>query len=83
MVAIKTKYLGPTNFRGSRVKAKTDCQQITINWDCALNSEENHQRAAQALCDKMGWTGKLATGSFGNGYFHCFEGTKLYRNGAK
>jgi len=51
---IITRYLGPTNCRGSRVVAthKRDNGQTwrkVLGWDHALNSEENHQAAAEAL----------------------------------
>lgn len=55
MQAIVTKYLGPTNFRGSRVKASAQAGSIIINWDDALNSEENHDLAANKLAIKFGW----------------------------
>lgn len=46
--AIVTKFIGPTNSRGSRVKATTPGgHSITLNWDHALNSGENHNRAAK------------------------------------
>ena len=51
---IITRYLGPTNTRGSRVVAthkrdnKTTSRKI-VSWDHALNAEANHQAAAEAL----------------------------------
>jgi hypothetical protein len=63
--AIETKYVCPTNFRGSRVKATDhDGNSITLPWDCALNSGDNHAATAAALCAKMGWRGQLVGGSF-------------------
>ena len=53
--AITTKYLGPTNYRGSRIKAQAQAGTITISWDDALNSEENHTAAAKALMTKFQW----------------------------
>lgn len=40
---IKVKYLGATNFRGSRVKMTSDRfkQSVTISYDHALNSIED------------------------------------------
>lgn len=73
MKAITTKFFGPTNFRGSRVKASDgDGQQITLGWEHALSSEENHDRAALALCAKMNWPGKLVRGWIKKGYVYCF-----------
>ena len=60
MVAIVTKYIGPTDYRGSRIKATAgNGQTITIGYDHELSIEKAHRKAAQALCDKMKWTGKL------------------------
>lgn len=56
MQAITTKYIGPTNTKGSRVKATTESGvSITLSWDSSLNSDENHVRAAKRLCSKMDW----------------------------
>lgn len=57
--AIVTKYLGPTDHRGSRIKAKSISFSVTLGWDCTLNDGENHQRAARALMEKMGWNWSL------------------------
>lgn len=53
--AIETKYLGPTNSRGARVKATAQAGSVTLSWDNSLNADENHGRAAVALADKFGW----------------------------
>lgn len=64
MKAIKTTYHGPTNTKGTRIIASDgDGNQITISRDCAREIVEDHRRAAEALCDKMGWKGKLIGGS--------------------
>jgi hypothetical protein len=67
--AIQTKYIGPSNFRGSRVKASAEAGSITLHWDHALNSEENHTRAAKTFADKYGWSGNWHIGALpGRGY---------------
>ena len=53
--AITTKYFGPTNTRGSRVKAQAQAGSVTIHWDYALNSDDNHKAAAKALMAKFEW----------------------------
>lgn len=53
--AIVTKYLGPTNVKGSRVKATAQAGSVTLSWDDAANSAENHAAAAQALVRRFGW----------------------------
>jgi len=51
--AIVTKYVGPTNFKGSRIKATCERGSITIEWSDALNSEQNHVAARCALIAKF------------------------------
>lgn len=55
---VRTRYIGPTDFRGSRVSAVNVCSgtRITIGWDDALNSEENHELAATRIASKLGHT---------------------------
>jgi len=53
--AIVTKYLGPTDYRGSRVKATAQAGSMTVPWDHALDPAENHRAAAFALAKRLGW----------------------------
>jgi hypothetical protein len=62
MQAITTKYHGPTDTKGSRVSARAQAGRTSITWDDALNSDENHRAAAQALADKFKWSGRFVTG---------------------
>ena len=75
MKAILTKYLGPTNNRGSRVKAYDECgNQVTVSWNFELGVEENHQAAAQAFVQKMGWKWQdLIGGSIKEGFAFIFN----------
>ena len=59
-MAIETKFLGATDFRGSRIKAQAmDWQSgerpksVTVGYDHALNSEDNHAAAAIRLIPKV------------------------------
>lgn len=56
MVAIETKYLGPTERHGSRYVA-TACtgNRVCLRADTALRDEENHARVAKALRTKLNW----------------------------
>ena len=65
--AITTKYHGPGNVRGSRVTARAQAGSVSVEWDDALNSDENHRAAARALCAKVGWTDPLAHGVTSDG----------------
>ncbi|WGM47666.1 hypothetical protein KOAAANKH_02548 [Brevundimonas sp. NIBR10] len=57
---VRTKFMGPTNHRGSRVKATTVTgKSVTLDWDHALNSGDNHAAAFAAICMK---TGRVVTG---------------------
>lgn len=60
--AITTKYLGPTNNLGSRVKATAFAGSVTISWDDALDVDDNHLKAAEALASKYNWQGKMVGG---------------------
>jgi hypothetical protein len=51
MQAITTKYFGPTNARGSRIKATAERGSITVPYDHSLTNQANHVAAAQALVD--------------------------------
>lgn len=64
--AIVTKYLGPTNSRGSRVKATASAGSITLAWNDALNQDDNHLAAALFLQHKFNWTGRLFCGGLPN-----------------
>ena len=53
MQTITTKFLGPTNYRGSRVVASTiSGRKVTLDWDHALNSYNNHLAAFRACAAK-------------------------------
>jgi len=72
MQTIITKYLGPTNHRGSRIKARQSAsymgtpKSVTVDWDYSLNTEQNHKIAAQALAKKLGWFGEWVGGDNGD-----------------
>ena len=57
MKAILTKYFGPGNKRGARIKASDeDRNSVFFGCDDTLDMAGNHDAAAIALCRKMGWT---------------------------
>jgi hypothetical protein len=55
MQAIITKYFGPTNSRGSRIKATCAAGSVTISYPHELSGQACHRAAADALVQKMGW----------------------------
>ncbi len=73
MKAISTKYHGPTNTRGSRISANdSDGNRVSIPYPHELSGEDVHRKAAQTLCNKMNWPGKLVGGAVKNGYVFVF-----------
>ena len=56
MQAIRTRYIGPSNVRGSRIQAKCEARTIYLPYDHALNLDGNHRAACEALMTVMGWT---------------------------
>lgn len=70
--AITTKYIGPSNVRGSRIKAKAAAGAVTLNYDCALSIEANHAKAAEALARKFEWTGSYYQGGMPDDSGYCF-----------
>lgn len=78
MQAIQTKYHGPSNVRGSRFTAKCAAGSISVDYDHELDSQGNHEAAAQALCNKLGWTDRngytgLVAGCLADGtWVHVF-----------
>jgi len=73
MKAIETRYHGPTNTRGARITASDlDGNRVTIGYPHELSGEACHQAAADALMNKMGWSGRLAGGATKRGYVFVF-----------
>lgn len=72
MQAITTKYLPPTNFKGSRVKVECDAKTIIVPWDDVLNPQQNHAAAARQLAKMLGWHGHWFGGSPKGSTGYCF-----------
>lgn len=57
---ISTKYVPPSNVRGSRIKADDgDGNTYIMHVDHSLQTDQNHAMACRALCEKMGWGGDM------------------------
>ena len=59
-ISIQTKFLGPTNHRGDRIKATSMATwgggkkpSVTIPYDYGLTNEENHREAATKLLPQI------------------------------
>jgi hypothetical protein len=64
MQAITTKYLGPTNHKGARIKATCQAGSVTIGFPYA---DDDHAHACAALLAKLGWTGHWVSGGLPDG----------------
>lgn len=74
--SIVTRYLGPTNTRGARIKAACNGGSIVLSWDYENNALENHRAAAEALRLKLEWPSlPMISGGLpkGEGYCHVFQ----------
>lgn len=81
--AIVTKYLGPTNHRGSRIKVKAYAGSKTYAWDHALDTNENHTKAAYAYATELGWLDRgetLTGGSMPDNSGNCYVITEKKEN---
>jgi hypothetical protein len=88
MIAIHTKYIGPTNTRGSRIKAYTagfgDSKgfECTIPYPHHLSGVECHFEAVVALVQKhkLDWNltdMRYGDSADGRGYSFCFDASKV------
>lgn len=73
--AITTKFFGPTNASGSRVKATCEAGSIMHAWDFSLGCDANHEAAAKKLAAKLGWTGAWFGGSTKTGNCYVWSAT--------
>jgi len=76
-MTIHTKYFGPTDHRGARIKAYTSHgRSCTIPYPYELTGAAAHIKAVKALLEQQGWTDLLETFSAsipvdGSGYVDC------------
>lgn len=62
---IKTRFIPPSNVKGSRVSARADAGRIILPWDHALSGDKNHAVAAAELATRLGWCGAWVGGWIG------------------
>lgn len=70
--AISTKYLGPTNNRGSRIKATCAAKSIVVSYKSELSLPQNYENAARSLMQSLGWdkTSDIVSGYTKDGCVH-------------
>ncbi len=88
MIAIHTRYIGPTNTQGSRIKAYTanwgDRKgfSVTIPYIYEAGTVEAHFEAVKALVEKhkLDWCldgMRYGDSADGRGYSFCFDASKV------
>lgn len=60
--AIVTRYLPPTNSKGSRIAARCDAKRIVIAWPYEYDAPKAHEAAATELRRVLGWEGEWIGG---------------------
>jgi hypothetical protein len=79
MQAIRTRYIGPTKVRGSRIQAKCEAKTIYMSYDHGLNLDENHRQACEILLCEMNWLkehgrySEMVGGSFDRDMYWVFS----------
>ena len=77
--AIITKYIGPTNTLGARIKATTGNGKISATIPYPHEDSRNaHALAALKLARKIGWTGTLIEGGTATGSVFVFADSETY-----
>jgi hypothetical protein len=85
MIAIQTKYISPTNTRGSRIKAFVSSDMghnftASIPYPHHLSHELVHYEAVKALIEKHKLDWDISNMTFGgvrDGYVFCFNDSKV------
>ena len=67
MQAIETKFLGPTNTKGARIKASARAGSVTVSYEYGPGVDGAHDLAVIALVTKLEWWGVWARGGKADG----------------
>ena len=80
MIAIQTKYLQATNFKGARIKATAKKFSVTILYPHELYGVACHFQAVKALVAKheLAWTlDNMRYGETDQGFVFCFDASRV------
>lgn len=69
MQAIRTRYYGPTNTRGSRIVAKCEAGTLSMPYNHALSAYQNHATCAALMLKRFSWGKPYVGGCFANDYY--------------
>lgn len=79
MRTITTKYFGPTNSKGSRIKATSNSgESLTIPYYSELGFN-SHSEAALRLARKLGWQGSIIEGESSKGCVYILSSGTHYK----
>jgi hypothetical protein len=73
MQAIRTRYHGPSNVKGSRIAAKCEGGALSMPYNHSLTLQANHAEAARQLAERLGWVGVYHGGYFDRDYYWVCE----------
>ena len=65
--AIETRFFGPTNHRGARIRVRCQARTMFVAWDYSLGIDHNHDAAARELAEKLEWRGRWFGGGSASG----------------
>ena len=78
MQSITTKFIGPTNSRGARIKAISGGgHTLTVPY-AYEDGNRSHAQAALQLARKLGWEGTLIEGGTKDGMVFVFDSGVKY-----
>jgi hypothetical protein len=77
MQAIRTRYHGSTNTKGSRISAQCEAGRIYVEYDHVLNLDGNHKAACETLRRKLNWNvpthAPMYSGVFAGDWYWVFQ----------
>lgn len=69
MQTITTKFIQPTNNHGARIKATSSGGiSMTLAYEHGMSTEENHEKVAMALAERLDWDYDFAVGDTPTGF---------------
>lgn len=72
MQAIRTRYIGPGNVRGSAMSVQAEAGRMRVEYDDRLSISDNHRAAVKAYMRKHDWPGTVAGGQFQHDWYWSF-----------
>jgi hypothetical protein len=87
MQSIRTRYIGPTSTKPSRLQAKCAAKTLYVSYDHSLDGADNHKAACKAMLEVMDWITKdypaVYGGTFENDMYWVFTAEWLCTRNTK